>query len=106
MNAADVRTDSKTRAKCHQMLSNMKPSAIVSIGLASDYMQESMSFLRKFERDIDFSQVPEFIKDFEQRMSALFLQCKVLNEVDGDDVVQTGAVIQICFTTIRIITQY
>lgn len=89
MNAADVRSDPKTRAKCHKALSKMKPSAFGSIGLASDYMQESMSFLRKF--DIDYSQVPELIQDFEKRMAALFFQCKVLEEVDGDDVVQTGA---------------
>ena len=91
MMAADARNDPVTRRKSHYMLSQLQPGLFVSIGMASDYMQECMSLLRNFERDIDFSQVPELLSTFRTRMETLFLQAKVLEEVEGEAVIQTGA---------------
>ena len=99
MNAADVRTDPKTRAKCHHILGQLRPSLIVSIGLASDYMQECMTFLRLFEKDIDFATVPDLIDSFRCRMKELFLEAKILEEVEGD--IQTGALSHVQFILVQ-----
>ena len=90
MVAADVRTDAPIRASAHEQLKQLRPGLFVSVGMASDYWAEVLSFLRIFERDIDFSCVPTLVSAFRSRMTTLFLQAKVLEETEGDDVAQTG----------------
>ena len=64
MTCSDVRNDPGTRAKCHHMLSELRPSLFVTIGMASDYMQECMAFLRHFEKDIDFATISGHVAGF------------------------------------------
>ena len=90
MTASDMRNDPATRRKCHSMLERLQPGLFVSIGMASDYMQECVAFLRQFEKDFDFAQMHHKLESFTTRMHRLFLDATVLNEVEGDDVVQTG----------------
>jgi len=73
------------------MLSELRPSLFVTIGMASDYMQECMAFLRHFEKDIDFATISDTSQDFRIRMTRLFLEARVLEDVDGPDEIQTCA---------------
>jgi len=85
MVAGDVRSESASRSKCHETLASLRPGLLVMVGLCADYMAEIMPFLRHFEKDVDVAQLPRIIAEFRNRLRKLFLECRILEDIDDSE---------------------
>ena len=82
--ASDARQTPDFRARCQTSLEKLTPRFLLDAGLASDWSNEVLRYLRSHDRDLhDPALTARQYADFKNRLEALFLKLHILDSDTG-----------------------
>jgi hypothetical protein len=83
--AGDARMPPEQRRGAEHCVDQMTPRFVLDAGLSADFSEECTRFLRRFDvEDRDPATTPRLLRDFRARMTALFVDGRIVSAIPAD----------------------